>query len=586
MDQSKKHSFYLLMPYIKRYSSTYILLFVLLIMGVFLDLFFAWFLKSITDSAVAGDFEKVKWYFLLGALLIITNVIISFFNAYLQSVSVNKIKKDIKTDIFNHLLCVSNNYFNRVHSGDIVSRLNNDANSIGGAIGSNIINLIRHPLAALVSFIYLLTINWQLSLLTLLLGPSALLLGKLFGKALRLNSKKIHIETGRVNSFLQDTFSGRFIVKVFGLEQYISNQFQNDSERILLLELKDGKLRGGLQGSVTGVGSMSFMVSLGLGAFFVVNGTLSIGSLLAFVSLLQNITSPFTGMANIWADFQRSLSAVERLFSLLEIPKEMELFELSKKHEEKDLNKDIKLEEISFSYEGKNIIKDLSLTISKGDAVAIVGPSGSGKSTLFQLLLGLSKPDKGRIFIDGKSIGELTISELRSYFSIVPQDTYLFNGSIKENISFGKYGASEKEIIEAANIANAHKFIMELNDDYNTQVGERGTRLSGGQKQRISIARAVLKDAPILLLDEATSALDSESEQVLQESLDQIMKDKTTIIIAHRLSTIKNANIILVMDDGKVTEMGSHEELLRKSGTYARLYHLQISNGTEGNIQN
>lgn len=201
-------------------------------------------------------------------------------------------------------------------------------------------------------------------------------------------------------------------------------------------------------------------------------------------------------------------------------------------------------------------------------------------------MLGLSKPDKGRIFIDGKSIGELTISELRSYFSIVPQDTYLFNGSIKENISFGKYGASEKEIIEAANIANAHKFIMELNDDYNTQVGERGTRLSGGQKQRISIARAVLKDAPILLLDEATSALDSESEQVLQESLDQIMKDKTTIIIAHRLSTIKNANIILVMDDGKVTEMGSHEELLRKSGTYARLYHLQISNGTEGNIQN
>src|SRR5690606_32860647 len=284
---------------------TYIFLFVLLIMGVFLDISFAWFLKSITDSAVSGDFERVKWYFLLGVVLIITNVIISFFNSYLQSVSINKIKKDIKTDIFDHLLCVSNIYFTRIHSGDIVSRLNNDANSIGGAIGSNIINLIRHPLAALVSFIYLLTINWQLSLLTLLLGPSALLLGKLFGKALRSNSKRIHIEMGSVNSFLQDTFSGRLIVKVFGLEHFISNQFQNDSERILLLELKVGKLRGGLQGSITGVGSLSFMISLGLGAFFVVNGSLSIGSLLAFVSLLQNITSPFTGMANIWADFQR-----------------------------------------------------------------------------------------------------------------------------------------------------------------------------------------------------------------------------------------------------------------------------------------
>src|SRR5690606_19241115 len=224
--------------------------------------------------------------------------------------------------------------------------------------------------------------------------------------------------------------------------------------------------------------------------------------------------------------------------------------------------------------------------ISKGDVVAIVGQSGSGKSTLFQLLLGLIKPDRGRIFIDGKSLGAMTISELRSYFSIVPQDTYLFNGSIKENIAFGKYGASEKEIIEAAKIANAHKFITELTEGYDTQIGEKGARLSGGQKQRISIARAILKDAPILLLDEATSALDSETEQVLQDSLNQIMKERTTIIIAHRLSTIKNANIILVMEDGKIIEKGSHGELLERDGAYARLYNVQMINDTKSNIQN
>lgn len=575
-DSNSQNLYFKLIPYIKRHYVSYLILLILLILGIFLDLAFAWFLKNITDVALKGDLEKVSLFFVLGIVMIIANIILSFFNSYLQAISVHKVKLEVRVDLFSHILRLPRTFYLKGHSGDLVSRLNNDVNSIGGAIGSNLLNLIRHPLAALISFIYLLTINWQLSLLALLIGPSSLLLGKIFGNALRKNSKKIHELISDINSFSYEVFLGNIVVKAFSLERVFLNTFTYASKRILSLEIKDGKLRGGLQGSIAGIGSMTFLITLGLGAFFVANGNLTVGSLLAFVSLLQNLTSPFTGMAGIWAEFQRSLSAIERIFSILDEPTEMK--ELPKVSKKKIISTGICFKDINFKYEKDRVIKDLNLFIPARKVVAIVGPSGAGKSTLFNLMLGLLSPNSGSIMIDNRNIDEFDVSQLRSHIAIVPQETYLFRGSIEDNIKFGNINASKEEIRVAAKAANAHNFIIKFPNGYNTEIGENGALLSGGQKQRLTIARAFLKDTPLLLLDEATSDLDTESEVLIQHALLNLMENKTTLVIAHRLSTIKNADIIAVMDNGKIIEKGSHNELIESNGLYKRLYELQFNN--------
>ena len=426
---------------------------------------------------------------------------------------------------------------------------------------------------AAATFVYLVYLNWQLALISVLMGPLAVFMASFIGKKIRSNAQDVQLQVGKMGGFLQDTISNFMVTRAFELEKHFTEKFYLQNQSVQNLEIKEGRLRGLLQSGLTGMSILAQIAVLGLGAFFVVNEQITVGSLIAFISLTQNLMVPFSSMSQLWANFQRSLASVERIFDVMN----EEADSSDKIHH--DLNTklnhpNIEFKDVSFSYDNKNmVLKDFNLVIEAGKSVAIVGESGAGKSTLFNLALGFYEPTAGKILVNGEELP--SSHELRRFLSIVPQEPHLYSGTIKENISFGNLHSSDQDILKAAAIANADHFIKQLPHGFDTEIGEKGAKLSGGQKQRIAIARAVLKEAPILLLDEATSALDSKSEAEIQDSLKKLMKVKTTIVIAHRLSTIQDYNEIVVIDNGEVIEKGTHQQLLAKKGKYFKLYNLQ-----------
>jgi ATP-binding cassette, subfamily B, bacterial len=570
----------LIAPYVYKYRLTYVLLVVLLLAGIGLTLFLTWFMQSITDAAIAGDLATIKRLTLIGLASIAASGMIGYMNTYLEARAVVHIQTDLKNDLFAHMLKLPNRYFTKNHSGELVSHLTNDVNSVDGVIGSNLISILRLPLIAVAAFIYLAGINWQLSLLCVLLGPVAALSGAVFGKLLRRNSRVIHEQLGKLHSFLNDSFAGNAVIRSFTLEKQIVSQYESHNLQLRALEMKLAKLRGFFQIGAGMTGSISFVACLGIGAYYVANGSLTIGALMAFVRLMQYLIFPLSGLASLWGGFQRSLAAVERIQGVFE--QQPETAELPAPKAVPRLQKSIELQGVSFSYDGvKPTLVDVDLTVPAGKVVALVGASGAGKSTLFQLVMGFHKVESGDICFDGESVRSMSLAELRSYTAYVPQETYLFSGTIRDNIAYGRSDATEEELIQAAKDANAHDWIVSLEKGYDTEIGERGVKLSGGQKQRMAIARAILKDAPVLLLDEATSSLDSETEAQVQEALERLMRNRTTIVIAHRLSTIHNADVIVVVDQGRVIEQGNHRELIDRQGVYARLYRLQYGRSAE-----
>jgi ATP-binding cassette, subfamily B, bacterial len=565
----------LLLPYLKTYRGVYAGLVGLLLAGIGITLFFTWFLQSMMDAAVSGERAELKRLAALGIFFAAISGAVLYLNNYWGTVAVNGIKRDLKNDLYAHMLKLPSGFFGSRHSGDLVSRLINDAGSIDGAIGGNLIAMLRLPLMAAGAFLYLFHINWQLSLLCLLMGPAAGLSGAVFGKLLRRNSRVIHEMLAKLYSFLNDSFTGNAVVRSFLLEKHMYRVYEEQNDRVLAMELKLARLRGWFQVGAGSAGTVSFIAAISIGGYYVTQGTMTIGSLMAFTHLMQYLIFPMTGLAGLWGGFQRSVAAIERIQEVLgEMPESAELHE---PRQAQALENSIEIEDITFRYEESTpLLERFGLTLPAGSVSALVGPSGAGKSTLFQLLQGFYVPQAGDIRFDGRPASRMSRSELRSYCAYVPQDTYLFTGTIRDNIAYGRLGASELEIVKAAKDANAHDFIMELPQGYDTEIGERGARLSGGQRQRIAIARAVLKDAPVLLLDEATSALDSGTEAAVREALERLMRDRTTLVIAHRLSTIHNADQIIVMDKGAIVEQGKHAELCTRNGLYARLYRLQM----------
>jgi ATP-binding cassette, subfamily B, bacterial len=573
-----KRPMLLLGKYVKRRRLLYLQLVLLMLGGIGATLTFTWFLQELTNAAISGNVDRIKQLLIQGLILMALSGLITYLTNYIGSAAVQQVKRDVKNDMFAHMVRLPSKYYNAHHSGEAVSGLTNDVNNLDGAIGTNLIQMIRLPLMAAASLLYMLTINWRLSLLCLLLVPLAAVSGTVFGKLLRRNSRQIQEYLSRMQTFLHETFSAQTIIRSFTLEKVLSRKYKEQNEELLSFEMKQAKLRGWFQVGSGAVGSATFFLSMGLGAFFVANRTMSVGDLVAFNNLMHFMVSPLSGLAALWGGFQRSLSSVERIVHVMDEEAEEE------QGSGRLLPKapSIHIRSLSFSYDGSaRLLDNLELTVPEGHVVALVGPSGVGKSTLFQLLQGFYKPDQGGILFNQHPSDRMALSEWRGSIAYVPQETFLFTGSIRDNIAYGREGATEEEIIQAAKDANAHEFISCLPEGYGTEVGERGVRLSGGQRQRIAIARAILKDAPVLLLDEATSALDMETEYLVQEALARLMRNRTSMVIAHRLSTIQNADTIAVLDQGRVVETGTHWELLAKKGLYFRLYQMQFQEKEE-----
>lgn len=567
-----KNAFSLLSPYVYKHRKAYYGLIFFLILEISLTLAAAWFMGSITDAAVKSNFNDLKWLVPLGIILTLISVSSSYFSTYFETTASSTIIRDMKIDLYKHILLLPASKTSSLHTGELLSHFTNDIHNVGGLIGSSLINIIRLPLLSIAAFIYLLHISWKLALLSTIVAPLALVTGVYFGLLLRRNSRMIHKLISDLNTLLSESFQGLNVIRVFTMEKLLHQKFIKQNEALYSLQLKNTKLSGLFSSGSQAISSVAFLVSLCLGAYYVSIQEITVGSLLSFINLINHLIYPLTGLAGLWASYQYSFTAIERLNNILNHPQESK--ELSFFTNPKPVHNSIELKNVTFSYDGKNpVFENFNLQLPAGKHIAIVGHSGAGKTTLFNLLLGLYKPQAGQILIDEVSITHLSFSELRSKIAHVPQESFLFDGTIRENLMLARPEVTIGEMVEAAKAANIHDFIMSLDDAYETHIGERGTKLSGGQKQRIAIARALLKDSPLLLLDEATSALDSETEYHVKTALVRLMKGRTTLVIAHRLSTVENADLIIVMDEGNIIQKGKHNELLNTPGVYRNLYN-------------
>lgn len=578
--QDIQRAFSLLLPHLIGQWRAYLGLFVCVGMDIGLTLGFAWFIGSLTDTLVQGQFHQLKGLLMLGAGFIVASTATAYLDVYWESVAVNAVKRELKERLYKQILLISVKQATGTHSGQLLSSFTNDLQSIDGVIGRSLIDLIKLPLISVAVFIYLVQISWELSLISLIIAPAAILCGAVFGLLLRRNSGRILEEAGHMNSLINETLQGFMVIRAFTLEHSFFRKFNSRNKELYALELKDARIRGWFQAGGDGIGASVFLLSLCLGGYLVSGNSISLGSLLSFVNLTNHLVYPLTGLAALWAGFQRSVSAVERISAVLEQP--VDTLDLPRNLQPRPLTASIQFRHISFSYDGQSpLFEQLNLHIPAGKTVAIVGTSGAGKSTLFNLLQGFYKPHSGEIVVDGIPSGQLTPSQLRSYFAYVPQETFLFDGSVRDNLLIARRGITQEEMVKAAMIANIHSFIQSLPEGYDTPIGERGLRLSGGQRQRIAIARAVLKNAPVLLLDEATSALDNETEQQVKIALEGLMLNRTTLVIAHRLSTIQNADWIIVLDKGRIVQTGKHDELITRDGAYRHLHNSYLKKGEE-----
>ncbi|MBD8071115.1 ABC transporter ATP-binding protein [Bacillus sp. PS06] len=570
----------LLKPYVARHRKAYIGLLIFLLIEISLTLSFAWFMGKITDAAVLSDFNRLKWLVPLGILLTVTSILTTYFGNYFETTASSTIIRDLKIDLYNHILRLPAKKTSAHHSGELLSHFTNDIHNVGGLLGSSLINFIRLPLLSVAAFIYLLNISWQLSLLSIIVVPLAVGAGVYFGLLLRRNSRKAHKLMSEMNTLLNESFQGLNVIRSFTMEKYFHRKFIKQNQEMYSLQLHNTKLSGLFYSGSQAISSVAFLISLCLGAYYVSIQQITVGSLLSFMNLINHLIYPLTGIAGLWASLQHSITAIERLSKVLEYSTDSK--ELSSPLTPIPIKESIQFDQVTFGYEdNKNIFNKLNITLPARKMIALVGHSGAGKTTIFNLLLNLYKPNSGKILIDGISIEQYSLSELRSMIAHVPQESFLFDGTIRENLVLSRPSINEEEMFKAAIHAEIHDFILTLPKGYDTEVGERGVKLSGGQKQRIAIARALLKNAPLLLLDEATSSLDSETESYVKTAIDQLMKNRTTIVIAHRLSTIQNADIIIVLNKGKVVQTGCHDVLVKQNGLYKDLYHSSFQHNNQ-----
>ena len=520
------------------------------------------------------DMEMLRLLPFVIILLFLLKGIFNYGQSYLMNFVGLKIIADLREKLYNHLQTLSLSFFTKTPTGILISRITNDVNLIQGSVSSTITGFLKDAFTILFLVGVVLYRDWKLAIIAFIIFPMAIIPIKEFGKRMRKFARKGQQRIGSLTTLLHETITGNRIVKAFNMEDYEKRRFAVENDRLFKTFLKRVKVRALNPPLMELLGGIAAAIIIWVGGYSVIRGELTPGTFFSFLAALFMLYAPIRDLSKVNLEIQEGMAGATRVFELLDTTTEIK--EMEGAVSLPPVSKKIDFQKVTFKYEEEVVLKDISFQVKVGEVIALVGMSGAGKTSLVNLLPRFYDVEKGQILIDDHDIRKVTLKSIREQIGLVTQQTILFNDTVRNNIAYGSPKCSDQELIEAAKAASAHEFIQRLPQGYDTIIGEQGVKLSGGERQRISIARALLKNAPILILDEATSSLDSDSETEVQKALERLMKGRTVFVIAHRLSTIRNAHRIIVLSGGQIVEEGTHEELMTANGEYRRLYDLQF----------
>lgn len=537
-------------------------------------------IRYITSTVIYQESGQAMQTILLLVLLMLGLILLeaycNFFIAYYGHIMGAKMEYNMRNEIFQHYQKLSFRFFDDQKVGQLMSRVTNDLFEISELFHHGPEDLVISIIKLIGSLAILLAVNWKLALVAFAIVPLMVVYAGYFNVKMKQAFVRNRARIADINAQIEDNLSGIRVVKSFANEEIEMEKFKQGNDRFIDSKRESYRYMGLYHSGLGAFTTLISVIVIGVGAVFITKGFIEITDLITFLLFINNFTDPIRKLINFTEQFQNGASGYSRFLEIMEVCPD--IVDRADAVDIQDVQGNIDFRNVSFAYDERNgtVLSHLNLSVKAGEYIALVGPSGVGKSTLCSLIPRFYEVSEGAVLVDGRDIRDITLKSLRDHIGIVQQDVYLFAGSVMDNIRYGRPDASDEEIVLAAKNANAHEFIMELPEGYDTDIGQRGIKLSGGQKQRLSIARVFLKNPPILIFDEATSALDNESEKVVQDSLEKLAANRTTFVIAHRLSTIRNAEKILVLTEEGIAEEGTHQQLIEKNGIYAGLYNMQF----------